>query len=86
MDEVYRYLAKKRGRAPELLEWLTLNYLGDIPRPLNAEALAEIPKRLRGQIRKLPLEYLPEWMHPGKKLPGWFDDFVNDSDDDENDD
>ena len=42
---------------PSLLEWLDLNYLGEVPKPLDGEALSQILAELREQISSLPPAY-----------------------------
>jgi hypothetical protein len=45
------------GREPTLMEWLNLNFLGEIPEPLDGETLAAIPESLKSQVAELPSRY-----------------------------
>jgi hypothetical protein len=52
------YMIKRRGGSmPTLIEWLDMNYLGEVPKPLDAEDLSQIPEELQDQIPFLPAEY-----------------------------
>lgn len=58
-DPVLAYMMKRRGgELPSLIEYLGLEYLGEIPEPLNAEAISMIPPELQDQIKDLPERYL----------------------------
>ena len=52
------YMIRRRGGSmPTLMEWLDTNYLGEVPKPLDGEALSQIPEELRDQVSSLPPEY-----------------------------
>lgn len=58
IDPIVEYYQQAHGRAPSLMEWMEMNFRGDIPEPLCQEDVTEMPAELLSQYKDLPGQYV----------------------------